>query len=341
MGIGGSKESWKLPPVTFISPLSLYNELNDAFTNTLVFDIRVDSKASASRIDLSATLEAKNPKSVGGVLKQTICEQRMKNVHVVVVGWKKDNLKEVPGWFARGVNLYNTMATTERGKNPGIRKGSNVSRVSILDGGFESFAEAWPMMCSEAENFQHGRIYPNCIWEQVVFVDRSQYTKQFQSRRMRVYVSNYGMATDPQCLKALGIDAVVNCTPDVPFAKTETKIQTLRVPVIDVPEEGEKLYSYLSKACDFVDENLNIDRSKADKLKCTSKSVLIHCKHGQSRSVAVAVAWYMRKNGLAFKAAFERVREARRQARTKFEDQLLRWHVASCSRDGDYGSTGT
>ncbi|CAE8598587.1 unnamed protein product [Polarella glacialis] len=61
-------------------------------------------------------------------------------------------------------------------------------------------------------------------------------------------------------------------------------VHYLRVPVRD--EQGADLLTHLGDAVDFIDSAL-----------AAGGVVLVHCKHGQSRSASVVAAWLMKANG--------------------------------------------
>eukprot|EP01052_Picozoa_sp_SAG31_P034197 SAG31_NODE_3960_length_3717_cov_10.714483_3_plen_443_part_00 len=132
----------------------------------------------------------------------------------------------------------------------------------------------------------------------------------------RVFLSSWALAADIQVARALGITHVVNCTPDhpnlYPAKQTEDSVEETmrstyfaqqkglqrdesasgagaahairlhyhRVPVVDVAEHSALLLAHLPAAVAFIDDAV-----------AGGGRVLIHCRHGQSRSAAVAAAW--------------------------------------------------
>ena len=82
----------------------------------------------------------------------------------------------------------------------------------------------------------------------------------------QMFVSNYGQATDPHVIRAVGITHVVNCTPDVPFLEG-LPIATIRVPVHDTGEAD--MTPYLRDVFALMREAFE-----------NKQKVLVHCKHG-------------------------------------------------------------
>lgn len=96
-------------------------------------------------------------------------------------------------------------------------------------------------------------------------------------------------------------DAVVNCTPDVPFFDTAASCERLRIPVCDTLAENPTLTpELLREAIAFVSAHLQAGRR-----------VLVHCIAGQQRSPAVVAAYLMVTRSLDVEAAIEFVRSRR------------------------------
>mmetsp|Transcript_4025 Transcript_4025/g.7703 ORF Transcript_4025/g.7703 Transcript_4025/m.7703 type:complete len:313 (-) Transcript_4025:285-1223(-) len=281
----------------YVTPLMLYNGLNHPFSDLVVVDIR---GAARDRPSVGFAVVAGSPLDkhrIGAMLSKTINELRMRDVHLVLIGDSKEELCKIPSVVGRAMSIAE--------KNCG-----KFARISILQGGYTVFAQQWGIMCTDHPRYEHGRIYPNCVWE--------------GEGGQRLFVSNYGMAIDPKVYEALEIRSVINCTPEVPFVdeikdrKFVGKLRKMRIAIVDTPEESDKLVAMLDKACTFIDEGLKED-----------KCVLVHCKHGQSRSVAVATAWMMSRQKISFADAHGWIKSRRPQARTKFEDPLKRWAAAN------------
>jgi len=205
-------------------------------------------------------------------------------------------------------------------------------------------------MCSKDSKFEHGRIYPNCVFE----------SQGVNGKAFRLFVSGYGMACDPVIYEPLCISSVVNVTPEVPFvelkdADKNKSLRKLRIPIVDVPEQGGKLVEMLDEAFDFINQGLDLDDKKikghekravgmkydhpvknksavsgeTQNIMRTTKNVpsavLVHCKHGQSRSVAVVIAWMINMWDMNYQEALQAVKAARPKARTKFKEHIEGW----------------
>lgn len=147
------------------------------------------------------------------------------------------------------------------------------------------------------DSFEAGRLYPSLIAS-----DRESY----------LFLSNFGVASDPYIYHALNIKYVVNCSRDLPFVDevasilrshdTESQISQapirtdlhveltdrLRVPVDDSVDH--QICEYFAESVRFI----------AEAMEKQQGHVLIHCKHGQSRSATIAAAYLLhdlRKKG--------------------------------------------
>ena len=136
-----------------------------------------------------------------------------------------------------------------------------------------AFAELYPFLMTGHPHYVEGRLFPSQIDD-------------------RVFLSNYGVASNPDVVRLLGITHVINCTVDCPFVVLPPECDPmavqpalLRIPVID--ESDQQIGSYFRVASEFLDAALADHVSR----------VLIHCKHGQSRSAAVAAAFLIACRG--------------------------------------------
>ena len=77
-----------------------------------------------------------------------------------------------------------------------------VKEVCLLSCTARIFYAQFPCLHPEHPSFELGRLYPSLISE---------------SGGARLYLSNFGVASDPHTYRALGIRFVVNCTRDLPF----------------------------------------------------------------------------------------------------------------------------
>merc|ERR1711991_1218817 len=97
--------------------------------------------------------------------------------------------------------------------------------------------------------------------------------------------------------EALRPTHIVNCTPDHPEPFSE-RAAYHRVAVVDEPGEG--LLEKLDDAVAFIEEAVQ-----------QGGTVLCHCRHGQSRSASVLVAWMVRSRGYTVNDSLEMLKRCR------------------------------
>lgn len=109
-----------------------------------------------------------------------------------------------------------------------------------------------------------------------------------------LYLSSHALAHDPAVLRALGITHVINVTPDHPNAPGmehphhEGIVSYLRIPVVDSVDVD--IGQYFAQACEFIDRAFDRPRG------ARAPAVLVHCRHGQSRSGTIVAAWLMHRS---------------------------------------------
>lgn len=91
------------------------------------------------------------------------------------------------------------------------RSDSLVKEVCELAGSTEDFYRSFPFLHEGHPFFELGRLYPSLV----ATADDG-----------RVFLSNFGVASDPHTYHALGIHYVVNCSRDLPFV--DDVVSTLR-----------------------------------------------------------------------------------------------------------------
>ena len=197
----------------------------------------------------------------------------------------------------------------------------SVCRVAYLCGGFATFQRSYPFMCTDSPLYESGRLYPSQITRAVAedTVPRKGARRFVIEEELSfggsLYLSSHALAAEPAVLRALGVTHVINVTPDHPDAKGESadQLRYLRIPANDSCDQD--LSTYFSRASDF------IDRAFAG----AGATVLVHCRHGQSRSATVVAAWLMRRDPtLTSEAALSYLRECRPRVRPNeaFRKQL-------------------
>jgi protein-tyrosine phosphatase len=148
----------------------------------------------------------------------------------------------------------------------------------------------------------------------------------------RLYLSSHALAYDPAILLNLNVTHVVNVTPDHPNAprtdalKERPPIKYHRIPIVD--DSSENIREYLTDAVAFISDA--IDKGGV---------VLVHCRHGQSRSATVVGAWLMAKFSMTRDEALTHMKKCRPRVSPNggFLGQLNEW--ASDYRQGRAAST--
>ena len=144
-----------------------------------------------------------------------------------------------------------------------------------------------------------------------------------------IYVGSKQDAVSSTFLRANGIKAVLNCTP--PREKdTAAGIQNFfekgadgltlsykRVPVYDIPTTN--LLNYAEEVTSFL------------RMSLYHGSVLVHCKHGVSRSVTCALFYLIKEAGLSLDEGLIMIRASRPDAKpiAAFLEQLQEWETTN------------
>ena len=195
------------------------------------------------------------------------------------------------------------------------------AKVFVLDD-YTSYQSRYPFLCTDNGKYKEGQLYPSEINE-------------------NVYLCNLGVATNVDVLKAIGITHVVNCTPNSPFAtkvsSTERELddsslsqvetlQTLRIPIVDDADENIGNISHpnsllaLCKRCTnsyqytlwtekYFSSSVNFIRDAIESSE--QNKVLVHCKHGQSRSASIVAAWLIATQGMTVEEAITYLKSCR------------------------------
>lgn len=192
------------------------------------------------------------------------------SVSVQELGGTAQTVENVILYSAEGLNDFLAkQAVNDIANNNSIKR--RTPFVYIVEGGFSAYQALYPYMCTGHPLHAEGRLYPAVITS-------------------RVFLSNYGVASNHDVINILKITHIVNCTVDCPFVCSsllESPIRTLRVPVID--DRDQNIQQYFEEAIAFIEDALNSN---------IENKVLIHCKHGQSRSATIAAAWLMAAGGV-------------------------------------------
>jgi len=189
-----------------------------------------------------------------------------------------------------------------------------VGEVAYLLGGVATFRAHYPFMCTDYAAFEPDRLYPSQITRTPAMAPQCRpfVIEEEVCFGGALFLSSHALAADPVVLAALGVTHVVNVTPDHPNADL-LNIRFLRIPVVD--NGTEDLSSHFARACEFIDRAFEREGAV----------VLVHCRHGQSRSAAVVARWLMhRDESLDTPTTLDYLRECRPRVRPNggFQQQL-------------------
>jgi hypothetical protein len=248
----GTSKSKVPAPVELITPRALYNMQADLRSNHCVLDVRGRKHYDVSHCDLSACA-ASGPIEFPDPFDPTFTRAPVTRPFDLAIVYGADEDATCAEVFSRLNRRYARALRLAR----------------LID--YNAFAELYPYLMTGHALYVEGRLFPSQIDD-------------------RVFLSNYGVASNPAVVQLLGITHVINCTVDCPFVVLRecdpaVQLALLRIPVID--ESDQQIGSYFRMASEFL----------AAALADHASRVLIHCKHGQSRSATVAAAFLIACRG--------------------------------------------
>ena len=165
-------------PLTAVSPLELYNRLQDSRDQLLVAD-------AGAKWHEEAEFAIIRPEQMKELL-QELATRRARGFTVAAMS--TSSLRELKAWM----------------RAEGLGPGADclVKDLMLVSGGAPSFYSSFPFLHVDHEFYELGRLYPSLIATE---------------GGTRLFLSNFGVASDPHTYHALGIKFVVNCTRDLPF----------------------------------------------------------------------------------------------------------------------------
>lgn len=140
----------------------------------------------------------------------------------------------------------------------------------------------------------------------------------------RIYLGNIQAAKDKNFITDNKIQAVLNCTKDIPnyFAHVRD-IEYLRIPVDDSLKEKdfELMYQYMSLIVEFIDKHVNKQKH----------NILVHCYAGRQRSAIAVCAYLVAKHKMTPHEACKYVLDRRQEAfhhglSLNFDKSLLKFY---------------
>jgi len=243
--------------VSTVSPIGVYNTLSHSSWGTMLMDIREKEAFDASHITKSFNIPHSLP---ADKKKEKLAEQKISRYYgTVLVIDDGDHILEVQD-----------LLTSELGH----------CKVLSLEGGFSSFHEKYPFLCTqEISSTAYGQAWPSIIQEDFLFL------------------GCWSSATHKNALKSLNIKRIVNCTPDDPPYPDEYSY--LHISIDDL--YGQNIASHFEKAIEYIRD-----------AKSKNERVLVHCHAGISRSSTIVIAYLMTENKWTLKQTIEYVKSNRR-----------------------------
>ena len=290
MGARGSRESCQELVLQQVTPLRLYNRLQDTGSYSVLLDLRPPTR-HRNFVSIEGAVHCA-PDATISVLGEAISQslatynfnsRAVAEFTVILVGADSPSVAEVA-----------THAVI-RAANAGVWD-SRFSAVGLWSIDVNQFALDFPWASSTSfDDEDEGDtpllpLYPSCVDEE-----------------RRVFLSSWALAADRAIVvDALGCSHVVNCTPDhaccfgaepppsaagttaeepssPPGGAASAGVRYLRVPVVD--DRDQDILLYLDAAVTFIDN-----------ATATGGRVLVHCRHGQSRSATVVAAWHLSRH---------------------------------------------
>lgn len=129
-------------------------------------------------------------------------------------------------------------------------------------------------------------------------------------------------AASSQFFKAKGIQAVLNCTPEVPHYFSTRGVEYARISLGDSREEDDM--DSMEKLLEFGAEWIHVHRD------IYGKVVFVHCNQGISRSATCLAAYLIKYKGMSFQEvkdlyAISRQAAFYHGAYATFEPILVKW----------------
>lgn len=121
-----------------------------------------------------------------------------------------------------------------------------------------------------------------------------------------IWVGNEKSSQCKEFFETHDIQAVVNCTPDVPNKFCDMNVEYMRLTLGDSrdPDDLKRMQEYLKYAVYFVEKNKDLE----------SKNVLVHCHQGIQRSATVVAAYLMTNKGMSYDEVVNFIPHRRKQA---------------------------
>ncbi|CAK9010013.1 unnamed protein product [Durusdinium trenchii] len=277
-----------------LTPAELYNKLQDTRELLLVVDVdKEDHADDVGEILETTELNFMSPQLCKRLLRKVMVNRRARGWTIAVLGREGRQARAAEGLY-KWISANGFGFTRDETK----RSDSLVKEVCELAGSTEDFYRSFPFLHEGHPFFELGRLYPSLV----ATADDG-----------RVFLSNFGVASDPHTYHALGIHYVVNCSRDLPFvddvvstlrSKPRDKSSSMLEDTVQKPIKADLDVQLAARLRVPVDDSSDVQISEhfaasvrfiEESLQKKDGHVLIHCKHGQSRSATIAAAYLLHK----------------------------------------------
>ena len=124
------------------------------------------------------------------------------------------------------------------------------------------------------------------------FINRLLKIDDFNKIDDNLYLGNcIAIKNNSDFIKKYGIQAIVNCTSDIPFPENFDKKNTLRISIEDSREDYnlKKIEDEIVNAVDFIDDHITNNRT-----------VYVHCFWGLMRSATIVSLYLIKKYSISY-----------------------------------------
>ncbi|XP_051767362.1 serine/threonine/tyrosine-interacting-like protein 1 isoform X2 [Ctenopharyngodon idella] len=175
--------------------------------------------------------------------------------------------------------------------------------VQILTGGYEKFSALYPFLRTQ-----------KILYNIRELESLNPYPVEILPGQL--YMGDYRQATNPQILKDLKLNALVNVSDECSLMFKKANCTVLHVRIADSPEAN--LATSFERMCVFIGSHIN-----------TASSVLIFSTLGRSRCCAVAMAYLMHHLKYTLKEAWNHIQQCKANMRPNrgFVEQLSDWEL--------------
>ncbi|XP_048037599.1 serine/threonine/tyrosine-interacting-like protein 1 isoform X1 [Megalobrama amblycephala] len=175
--------------------------------------------------------------------------------------------------------------------------------IQILTGGYEKFSALYPFLRTQ-----------KILYSIRELESLNPYPVEILPGQL--YMGDYRQATNPQILKDLKLNALVNVSDECSLMFKKANCTVLHVRIADSPEAN--LATSFERMCVFIGSHIN-----------TASSVLIFSTLGRSRCCAVAMAYLMHHLKYTLKEAWNHIQQCKANMRPNrgFVQQLSDWEL--------------